>query len=357
MNIIKRAFLHYLVIEKMAEQYTFIINDDSVLNSYGFRVLTSGINVKQYKKNPLVLYLHKKGRVYSSNEERFPIGKAVKLWKEGSLLYATVEFDENDDFAKRIESKVDGGFLNMASIGVTPIEFSDKPKYILEGQNLKTVIKSDLEEISIVDFGSNPNALKVRLYDECNDIITLSKDSVNSIVPAIESDEEKTLKLQKQNEMNFKELVCKKLGMDANSTDDAVITALSGKITLAKQAEEYKTKIDQANEKAVIALVDENQDKKFTAEKREHFLTMGKQHGVDYLKNTLDAMSTMIKPKDVINPGSETPNEEGKQTLTFAKLKEQGKDAVIKLRKEDPKEYIRLFKAEYGFEPRLSEDE
>ena len=38
----------------------FIINT-SGLNSYGTRVLTPGIDLTQYKRNPVLLYMHTRG--------------------------------------------------------------------------------------------------------------------------------------------------------------------------------------------------------------------------------------------------------------------------------------------------------
>ena len=35
-----------------------VIISTSAINSYGSRVLTAGINLKQYKKNPIVLFMH-----------------------------------------------------------------------------------------------------------------------------------------------------------------------------------------------------------------------------------------------------------------------------------------------------------
>ena len=38
------------------------ITNDS-LNSYGTRVLTAGMNVEQYQRNPVLLYMHERGNV------------------------------------------------------------------------------------------------------------------------------------------------------------------------------------------------------------------------------------------------------------------------------------------------------
>ena len=33
----------------------------SALNAYGTRILTEGLDIEQYKKNPIVLYMHRRG--------------------------------------------------------------------------------------------------------------------------------------------------------------------------------------------------------------------------------------------------------------------------------------------------------
>jgi len=38
------------------------ISNDS-LNSYGTRILTSGMNIEQYRRNPVMLYQHERGQV------------------------------------------------------------------------------------------------------------------------------------------------------------------------------------------------------------------------------------------------------------------------------------------------------
>ena len=48
------------------------ITNDS-LNSYGFRVLTSGMNVEQYNRNPVLLYMHERGRRVNQQVQNYYI--------------------------------------------------------------------------------------------------------------------------------------------------------------------------------------------------------------------------------------------------------------------------------------------
>jgi hypothetical protein len=156
--------------KKMSKKtHPFIVSDESVINSLGSRVMTQGIETRQYKRNPIVLWYHKRPNRWgdeNTEDEVLPIGKATKLWKEDGKLMADIEFDQEDDFAIKVEGKVDRGFIRMCSPGLDPLTVSDDPKHLLAGQNRATIIKSILEEISIVDIGSNRNALK--LYKNSN---------------------------------------------------------------------------------------------------------------------------------------------------------------------------------------------
>ena len=86
-------------------------------------------------------------------------------------------------------------------------------------------------------------------------------------------------------------------------------------------------------------------EKRITADKKEHFISLGKQSGVETLRATLSMFAPAQKPTDVINTN-------GKQTVT---LKWEDCDAaqLEALRKENREEYIRLFKEHYGYTPNI----
>jgi len=79
-------------------QHDFIINTENV-NGYNYRILTDGIDYTQYERNPVVLYLHDRDSYRNKGTE--VIGRCLKLFKKDSQLIATIEFDENEPFAKK----------------------------------------------------------------------------------------------------------------------------------------------------------------------------------------------------------------------------------------------------------------
>lgn len=130
---------------------TFVLHDESV-NTRGFRMLTSGANLEEFIKNPVMLLNH--------NDWAMPIGRWENIRKEDGKILADAVFDEADERAREVSRKVEGNFIRMASIGAwPPEETSDAFDLMIHGQSLPTVTKWTVREASIVTIGSNHNAL------------------------------------------------------------------------------------------------------------------------------------------------------------------------------------------------------
>lgn len=48
----------------MAENRTFVLSDSS-LNRYGFRILTDGLQIENFKQNPIMFWMHKRTNEFS----------------------------------------------------------------------------------------------------------------------------------------------------------------------------------------------------------------------------------------------------------------------------------------------------
>ena len=190
---------------------TFVLHDES-LNNYGFWALTSGCDLTQFIKNPLMLWCH--ARSWGDKEDEvLPLGHWENIRVEGNQILADAVFDA-DEFSQKISAKVESGTLRMASAGLRVIEESNDPKYIKVGQRYATVLKWAMKEASIVDIGANNNALA--LYDHSGKIIQLSENGAD--IPL--------RKLQPQNEIEMKQLAkILKLKDDANESE--ILAAVS----------------------------------------------------------------------------------------------------------------------------------
>ena len=233
----------------MAEAKKLIWTDEA-LNCYGFWVLTSGIDMGRFSKNPIMLFNHHRSWE-GKTDEILPIGK-WQNWAVGKDGVMTAEpvFDTKDPFAAKIAAKVEGGFLSACSIGIRIIEVSEDPKYLKPGQMRPTVIKCELREVSVVDIPANPNAAGIVLYDENDKVITLSDGGDFGPLRLINN----------QNTIQMKQIALK-LGLPETATEAEVVAKIDAN---ASQAAALKTERDKA-----VAELKEFKDKAAAARQKE----------------------------------------------------------------------------------------
>lgn len=162
-----------------------LVFSDESINSFGFYLKNDGCDLTLFNKNPILLWMHNRSW-RGTKDEILPIGTAkdVKFNEQKQQWEATPVFDLDDEFAAEIGRKYDAGILRMSSAGIRPLEFSEDPKLMKKGQTRATVTKWILKEISIVDIGSNQNA--VALYNHDDEMINLAADGQEIPVPKLE---------------------------------------------------------------------------------------------------------------------------------------------------------------------------
>jgi len=96
-----------------------------------------------YKRNPVVLWVHDYWGA------TMPIGRTVDLKVEDGNLIASILFDQDDEFARKVESKYRRGFLNAVSVGWEEITNDGETR-------------NDLLDISAVPIPGDPQALMPR---------------------------------------------------------------------------------------------------------------------------------------------------------------------------------------------------
>ena len=320
-----------------------VIISTSGLNCYGGRVLTSGIDLTQFQKNPLLLWMHRR----SFDRDAMPIGRIDNLRTDGDRLIGTPVFDQNDEFAKKIESKWENGFLRMASAGIEIIETSDAPEHLLQGQTRRTITRCRLEEVSIVDMGGNDEALQ--LYDRSGKVLKLAAGEDNDALPLLapekKDDPSGTAPDGKDNNQTNKltqsmnKEILQLLGLSETATEQEAVGAL-------RLLKEKADKVETLQLASITAVVDGAiAEKRITADKKEHFVNIGKAAGIDSLRTTLSLMQPARKPTEVIRQTDAPRDDEPK---TYAKLSDVPANQLEKLREERPQDYERLYKAEYG---------
>lgn len=302
------------------------ITNESV-NSYGFRVLTSGIDLEQYRRNPVLLYMHERGNV---------IGYVKDLQVENGEVTGELVFDEASELSIRCKKQFEVGSLRMVSVGLDPKETSGAPELLLEGQTRPTVTKSKLVEVSLVDIGANDDA--IRMYNE-GTAIELGKDG-NCLLPLLSNNP------INQTTMDLKKLALQ-LGLPETADEATVLAKIAELQKEAGASVTLKAENDKLKLAGITTLVDKAiTEKKITVENKEHFLNLGKTIGAEELEKTLAAMSPNVKLSGIINHQGGSPAQQG----SYTKLSEVPEAELLTMRQSDPATYKRLFKAEYGYE-------
>lgn len=260
------------------------------LNSYGYRVLTDGVDITQYERNPILLYMHKRGQA---------IGVIKNIKKENGEITGELAFDEASELSCQCKKQWDFGSLRMVSIGFNIIETSEAPEHLVAGQRYPTVTKSQLHEVSLVDIGANNDA--IRLYKD-GQLITLGEGG------------ECPLPRLNHKPNNNPQMDIKTLALQLGLPETADEAAVNARLNELKGSKEESDRMRAENEQLKLAQITTAVDaaikaKKIPADKKQHFIDMGKKLGIEDLNATLDAISPAHKLSETIQaePTEETP--------------------------------------------------
>ena len=299
------------------------------LNSYGTRVLTSGMDVEQYNRNPVLLYMHERGQV---------IGYVKDLKVEGEEVTGELMFDEATELSQRCKKQWEFGSLKMVSVGIDILELSEDPKHLVAGQTSPTISKSKLFEVSLVDIGANDDAI---VLQKDGKRIELGKDGGVEL-PLLHSNNNN----QKPKQMDQEKLALE-LGLPKDA-DEATINAKLAKLKAdGAEAETLRQERDTLRAARIETLVNAAiAEKKIGDDKKQQFLDLGKKIGADELKQTFDAMSPQVKLSNIVTGGGAPAGGHAE----YKKLSDVPSDELAKLREQNPAQYKKLYKAEYGIE-------
>jgi hypothetical protein len=335
-----------------------VITDDSVLNSYGFRVMSAGADMSLYLKNPVMLYDHIRSRGENDKDIILPIGKMKELTMDGGRWIATPDFDMDDEFAVKIASKYDKDIFNMASIGFEANEWSTEPEMMLPGQTGPTITKWTLKEVSITDIGANPNACKLTYKgktitlsegmnpDELQDFFNSNKPTITSmkkVIAALNGSKLVTL-----NEASTEELVAASVEtlVSQLSTKDSVISQKDTEIASLKDA--AKAALTSALKDKATGLVESALSaKKIVAAQKEKFVNLASasEEGFTMVKEMLDS----LKGYESVIPGLKAEIELPEAHADKVKMyDERAKNGTLKSLSED--NVKALWMAKYGKE-------
>lgn len=294
----------------------FVVSTED-LNDHGYRILTKGIQLDRFLKNPVMYFEHEGGKV--------PIGKWVNLRKDGSKLIATPEFNEKDEFALKIKQAVEDGFINATSIGAIALKWSDAPEDLVKGQYRCTVVEASLYEISFVGLPSNPHAVR------------LSANNQDFEVP----------KLKQKKDLNMKGIALS-LGLKESATEAEIVAAIN-----ANKENQNTQNID-----ALIALGranghinDDNVEVYRSSAKNDYAVTLKMVEKTKEKPDPLEGQEKKEAPEPVTlaavlkevqkSNGTEQPKVETKAEQ-FLRLSKESPDELGRIKATDPQFFDEL---------------
>ena len=314
---------------------------NSSLNAYGTRVLTEGMDIEQFVRNPVLLWLHHRGEV---------IGIVTDIRREGDEITGVLQFDEASELSQKCKKQWEFGSLRMVSVGIDILAWDEDPKLYVEGQKLATISRSKLTEVSLVDIGANDDAL-VLTYE--GQTLNFAKDGYQPLPLAKPTDPETPINLQQPNSSTpnpSKTMDQKVLALSLGLPETATEQEITDKLNALQAAAAETAQLREEQEKMKLAQLEAEVDKAIAEKRiedkmRAHFVETGKTIGLEALKTTLSAISPRMKL-------SKTLNSSGQEVVpaTFSKLSEVPAEQLSEMRENDPEQYRKLYKAEYGME-------
>lgn len=299
------------------------------LNSYGTRVLTSGMDLDQYNRNPILLYMHERGQV---------IGIVKDLRVDGADVTGELVFDEATELSRRCKKQWEFGSLKMVSVGIDILEMSESPEHLVPGQTRPTITKSKLFEVSLVDIGANDDAL---VLHKDGQRITFGKDG-GIVLPLLHSKNPQKTKVMDQEKLALE------LGLPKDADEAAISAELARLKAKCAEVDRLRTECDTLRAARIETLVNAAvAEKKIGEDKKQQFLDLGKKIGAEDLQATFEAMSPQVKLSGMLQGAG---GASGGGSASYQKLSEVPTAELEKLRKENPVQYKQLYKAEYGIE-------
>lgn len=319
----------------------FAFNDETIENTYGFSILTAGIDLTRFLKNPVMLSDH-----YNSNWN--VIGKWFDVKKSGSILSGLPDFDTEDNDTALIAGKVERGYINACSMGII---FDRENLTVIDGKVILT--KCELVEVSIVPVPSNANAVRLmhadgKIMDEKeiqelslsvipgikNPELNLNIDNMKKIVLSIATLMALGYKDQPTDGLDVSDVETKVLGLSnqvntlTTENDSLKLTAKTAKEAQEKETKtRVETKVDLAITKGQIL-----------ADEKEEMVNLGITS-----EKALDKVIGSIPEKKNFSAGVKTPTGSGAVDVkTMEDFQKLSLDGQLAFKNDNPEEYKKI---------------
>ena len=310
----------------------FVFNDQTQANSYGFRILTAGISLKRFNKNPIMLNQH-------WNSTSNVLGKWENVKIEKDLLLGEPVFDVDDEEALKVSGKVEREFINSCSMGIT---FKREDLKIIGTELIME--KCELYECSIVAVPSNANS--IRLYAESGEL--LKDDEVKQLCLSLQPQENENQTLE-FNTIDMKKITLSLAVLTALSFDKAtpevdVETVEAAVLKLSNENATLKAKqlaleaaAETAQEKAIDEMVNlAITEGRIPATKKDDFVNLAKAN-FELAKTTIASIPAKVTLSNQVVPGATT------SVATKADFQKLSLDEQLAFKTNNQEEYKKLF--------------
>ncbi|NBT57481.1 hypothetical protein EBT16_01740 [bacterium] len=326
--------------------HTDFVLSTNALNEYGFKLLTDGCDLGEFKKNPVGFHNH------DSTHGVLVRWENVRI--EGDKVLAQPAINLSHPRGARTEEEIRNGFLNAASVGGIKLFAHELRDDVQAGEPIIVGTKWAFKECSLVDLPANREAFKVQLFDANDNAINLS-DLTNQLKIDLKN------KGMKKANITLSPLVIGALALSDNTTDEAVQQGIekalqereqlrmaqeSSKAALAKLETELADVKAKGLEAEVKAIVD-----KAVEEKRMSLQTAtqmakafaGNPKGLSDLVATMQPYQSVV---GALNIGAGLPKELSDKTWDEL----HAADLLPRLKRDFPDKYQAMFNEKYRSE-------
>jgi len=319
---------------------TFLLTDES-LNSYGFWLKMDGADIEQFKRNPIMLWMHMRAW-RGTRDEVLPIGTWDNIRIEDGKLLADAVIDTDDEFAASIALKVDKGIIRMASVGITVLETSSTPENLKPGQTRETVTKWRVREASLVDIGANDNAISLAFYDTEGNPIELNAGKGDCPVNLVQTPKPNYSMKEISKLLNLSE------GADESTVANEVQKLLDRNAELEQQLNQITEREMRLRAERSAKLIDEAiRDGRINADARQAWEKMFKTN-YEVAEETILALPKRQSVKDSLS--QDKSKLEKYATMSWDELDRKGK--LRELKAGYPELYAQKFEEKFGSKPK-----
>lgn len=310
----------------------FVFNDQNQSNSYGFRILTAGISLKRFNKNPIMLNQH-------WNSTQSVLGKWSNIRVENDLLLGEPLFDVEREVAAEVAGQVEREFINSCSMGIT---FNREDLKII-GTEL-VMEKCELYECSIVAVPSNANS--IRLYTENGTL--LKDDEVKqlclSLQPEVLENQDLQLNPITMKKITLSLAVLTALSfdkatpeVDVEKVEEAVLNLSNENATLKAEKFRLEAANEAAQEKAIEEMVNlAVTEGRIPATKKTDFVSLAKTN-FELAKTTLESIPVKKSLSNYVS------NPAGSTEMTKEAFQKLSHTAQLDFKNNNADEYKKLF--------------